>query len=239
MSIYIGNNNVAKKVKGMYVGIDNVARKVKKGYVGVDGVARQFYSTGIPTTSTVFFALDTSFTEGVKEFTGVATEPLKDGSTPTLKITTELDGGFVWANNIASGRTGVLAYTNANKYTVAKLNENLLRTEYNSKHYNYFGNITEESVSGKTFIFDFKTPRKVTLHCYTRYLTLALLGSLDGVNWSSSLGNIGVGSEIVVTTTYRYYKLVPVADGAEGVSYHGGMLHYLYFDNVDDTIPDG
>lgn len=55
MSIYIGNNNVAKKVKGMYVGIDNVARKVKKGYVGVDGVARQFYSaeTIIPFTSSI------------------------------------------------------------------------------------------------------------------------------------------------------------------------------------------
>ena len=55
MSIYIGNDNVAKKVKGMYVGVDNVARKVKKGYVGVDGVARQFYTSTevIPFSSSI------------------------------------------------------------------------------------------------------------------------------------------------------------------------------------------
>lgn len=41
--IYIGADNIARKVKGMYVGVDGVARKVVKGYVGVDGVARLFY----------------------------------------------------------------------------------------------------------------------------------------------------------------------------------------------------
>ena len=44
--VYIGVDNVARKVKKMYVGVDGVARKVKKGYIGVGGVARPFFSGG-------------------------------------------------------------------------------------------------------------------------------------------------------------------------------------------------
>ena len=44
-NIYIGVNNVSRKVKKMYIGVNGVARKVKKGYIGVNGVARQFYSS--------------------------------------------------------------------------------------------------------------------------------------------------------------------------------------------------
>ena len=43
--IYIGADNIARKVKGMYVGVDGVAMKVKKAYIGVNDVARLFYST--------------------------------------------------------------------------------------------------------------------------------------------------------------------------------------------------
>lgn len=44
-SMYIGMDNIARKVKAIYIGIDGVARKVKNGYVGVNGVARQFYKS--------------------------------------------------------------------------------------------------------------------------------------------------------------------------------------------------
>ena len=42
--MYIGVNNVARKVKKQYLGVDGKARKVKKGYIGVGGVARPFFS---------------------------------------------------------------------------------------------------------------------------------------------------------------------------------------------------
>lgn len=47
-NIYIGVDNVARKVKQPHIGVDNVARKVKSGFIGVDNVARQFFSGGTP-----------------------------------------------------------------------------------------------------------------------------------------------------------------------------------------------
>lgn len=44
--IYIGVNNVSRKVKKMYIGVNGVARKVKKAYIGVNGVARLFFTGG-------------------------------------------------------------------------------------------------------------------------------------------------------------------------------------------------
>lgn len=43
--IYVGVDNVARKVKKMFAGVDGVARKVKKAYVGVNNVTRQFFSS--------------------------------------------------------------------------------------------------------------------------------------------------------------------------------------------------
>ena len=45
--VYVGVDDVARRVKKMYVGVDGTARKVKKGYVGVGGVARPFFTTGL------------------------------------------------------------------------------------------------------------------------------------------------------------------------------------------------
>ena len=44
--MYVGVDNVARKVKKQYIGVDGVARKVKKVYVGVDNVARLAWSGG-------------------------------------------------------------------------------------------------------------------------------------------------------------------------------------------------
>ena len=38
-NIYIGVDNVARKVKRPYIGVDNISRKVKSGFIGVDNVA--------------------------------------------------------------------------------------------------------------------------------------------------------------------------------------------------------
>lgn len=54
MGIYLGVNNVGRKVPKLYIGVNNVARKVKKVYIGVNNVARLVYTSsvvdGIPTT---------------------------------------------------------------------------------------------------------------------------------------------------------------------------------------------
>ena len=56
-NIYIGVDNVARKVKQPIIGVDNIARNVKSGFIGVDNVARQFFSGGTPISN---FAVGTS-----------------------------------------------------------------------------------------------------------------------------------------------------------------------------------
>ena len=46
-SMYVGVDNLARKIKKAYVGIDGVARKIKKAYVGVNGIARSIMSTDL------------------------------------------------------------------------------------------------------------------------------------------------------------------------------------------------
>lgn len=41
--VYIGVEDLAKKIKDVYIGVEGVAKKVSKGYIGVDGVAKLFY----------------------------------------------------------------------------------------------------------------------------------------------------------------------------------------------------
>ena len=61
--VYVGVNNVARKVKKMYIGIDGKARRVKKAYIGVNGVARLFYQlVEIPINTTYTFTEDGTFT---------------------------------------------------------------------------------------------------------------------------------------------------------------------------------
>ena len=43
--MYVGINNVARKITKAYVGAGGVARKVKKGYIGVNGVPRLFFTS--------------------------------------------------------------------------------------------------------------------------------------------------------------------------------------------------
>lgn len=42
--MYLGVDNLARKIKKQYLGVDNKARKVKKGYIGIGSVARPFMS---------------------------------------------------------------------------------------------------------------------------------------------------------------------------------------------------
>ena len=44
-TMYIGVDNISRKVKKAYIGIDNIPRKVKKIYIGVNGIAKLCYRT--------------------------------------------------------------------------------------------------------------------------------------------------------------------------------------------------
>jgi len=44
MAVYIGINNVAKKVNKLFIGVNNVAKQVKKIFLGVNNVAKLIYS---------------------------------------------------------------------------------------------------------------------------------------------------------------------------------------------------
>ena len=54
MSVYIGVNNIAKKVSSLYIGVNNKARKVKSGYIGVNNKAHSFLSSGPDVTKTEY-----------------------------------------------------------------------------------------------------------------------------------------------------------------------------------------
>ena len=48
-NIYIGQNNIARKVNKIYVGVNGIARQVQKVYVGdSNGIAREVYSAFDP-----------------------------------------------------------------------------------------------------------------------------------------------------------------------------------------------
>ena len=42
---YLGQEELAHKVRKLYIGVDDVAHKVKRAYIGVDGVARLFFTS--------------------------------------------------------------------------------------------------------------------------------------------------------------------------------------------------
>jgi len=56
--VYIGVNDLSKKVKSLYVGVDGLAKKVKKMYIGVDGLAKECYSFGIDPSKTSYTELE-------------------------------------------------------------------------------------------------------------------------------------------------------------------------------------
>ena len=42
-NVYIGINNVLRKVTHMYIGINGVLREIKAGYIGINNVPKQFF----------------------------------------------------------------------------------------------------------------------------------------------------------------------------------------------------
>jgi hypothetical protein len=44
--MYVGVDNIARKVKQIYIGVNGVARRIKKAYIGINGIARLFFGSG-------------------------------------------------------------------------------------------------------------------------------------------------------------------------------------------------
>ena len=70
--MYVGINDVARKITNAYVGINGVARKIVKGYVGVNDIAHLIFevNSAIPFTSLV---TPTSWTVSGNNGTGTTT----------------------------------------------------------------------------------------------------------------------------------------------------------------------
>lgn len=87
--MYIGVDNIARKIKNAYVGVDGKARKIKAVYVGVNGIARLVWKLGgrlgkvknylsvKKTTGCVAnteYGSVTSYSHSVSEYTGVSSK---------------------------------------------------------------------------------------------------------------------------------------------------------------------
>lgn len=89
--MYIGVNNVARKVKKQHLGVDGKARKVKKGYIGVGGVARPFFSGG----QLVYYgALSTQPNIGTGAAATIGDHAVYAGGTSDIGTTTALANAY-------------------------------------------------------------------------------------------------------------------------------------------------
>ena len=68
--MWIGVDNIARRVKNMYIGVDGIAKKVKAAWIGVEGVARLFYksSTTLLATASRYTNNGTNTTTGKELF---------------------------------------------------------------------------------------------------------------------------------------------------------------------------
>ena len=94
--MYVGANNIAKKVNKIYVGVNGVAQQVKKIYVGVNGTAQLSYTSG-PNPSVnyaVKFSNDGSFVVGAKnpQWNGTLEYSVDDGDSWTTWSGNQING---------------------------------------------------------------------------------------------------------------------------------------------------
>lgn len=236
--ICFGVNEIARKVKVADFGVDEIARKVKKGYIGVNGIAQQFYSSITEiTTPQLFFGLDYFSSDPssvVSTITGSATANLADGTRPTLELSTNTSKGFRLGSysSTYSGYDNTAAVVdNTYKESVSNINTILKRTSIDSDTLVKFRAGTSTSYNSiRTFIFDFKTSRKLTLNLYFGTTnSCAFYGSNDGTTWTAIQTGLETSTKLSIssTTPYRYYKLV-------SPSYYDFEIYYMYFSNIQD-----
>lgn len=100
--VYIGSEALtATNVSAMYVGVNNIARKVVKGYIGVDGLARQFYAASVPFT----YSYTGTYTESEITIDGVVYTVLTITSSGTLTVNRAIDADVWLCGGGANGKT--------------------------------------------------------------------------------------------------------------------------------------
>lgn len=234
--IYVGVDGIARKVKKAYVGVDGVARKIKKGYIGVNNVARLFYSSITQTTTSQLFFYFNNFDTGDTEITGASTTSLQDGTRPTLTFTTGSTNGFRMHTGTATGYTSLCAVVDNAAYAELSYIRTLLRRTSYDRYY-HIDTATPTSTSNwsiKSIVFDFITPRTLTLnirHSGRSSNVLKFYGSNDNSSWTTISSEIDSSSDESVTssTAYRYYML-------QTSKVDSWDIYYLYFSNIQDWI---
>ena len=224
--IYIGATSKARKVKKAYIGVEDKARKIKKGYIGVNGIARQFYPRLVPTTTSQLFFKLNNFTNYDKTIYGEATATLQDGTLPTLEFSTT-SNGFYKSLETTGTRDNIKAIINSvENITVEKMNTVLLQASYKSNTRLFTG--VNSGTALRTLIFDFKTPRTLTLKTRIGSSDIIVSGSNDASSWALlGTADAATSCTVVSDTAYRYYKIGTYEE--RNIS-----IYYLYFENIQD-----
>lgn len=179
-----------------------------------------------------------SFSKGASTLTGQATSSFYDnGSQPTMTISTNLKNGWYLYNTESSGYD-VINNTATGTATISGINTAFNRTAYNSNSAVYFiSGSSTKAYAVRTFLFDFKTARNVTLKWYSGgdVDSFTFYGSNDNSTWTP-IDTFAKNNAISITseTAYRYYKIENAS-----VVYSNMYLYYMYFVvNDTQTIPD-
>ena len=64
--VYLGQNDLSKKVNNIYIGINNQSKQVIKGYIGVNGYSKLFYIYGSENVDYPIFLSD--YVPAIKQF---------------------------------------------------------------------------------------------------------------------------------------------------------------------------
>ena len=135
-NIYIGVDNVARKVKQPYIGIDNIARKVKSGFIGVNNVARQFFSGGTPLSALGIGTVVKLNESGVAQEYIVVNQGIPSGSS---LYDSSCNGTWLLRKDIYG--TNSWDSTNNNK-----LNESSIHTYLNNTFFGLFDSKTQSAI---------------------------------------------------------------------------------------------
>ena len=162
-NLYIGVNNVARKIKNMYIGVGGKARKIKKGYIGIGNKARLFYvakpqASGYTTTTGCY----ASSAAPIGKYIVLLSANPANICAPYSKNMTrgeELDIPAIW-NNINFKGYGITTEFNSDTEvcTVTFINSNLvLGTSFDVQCSSYSGNNIGSGGISEDYIALFRT----------------------------------------------------------------------------------
>lgn len=146
--IYVGVNNVARKVTNAYVGVNGVARKIKKAYVGVNDIAQLFYEAEkiIPFTSN---PAPTSWSGTTTTANAVFTSSNNYGSwSVTSDQRAYNTSRITWKTFDNSGSTGFYNYTPGVLTTITMSLPTNITICPSTIYYKFAANVTGANIEG-------------------------------------------------------------------------------------------